>query len=101
MDNILSFLVHEHSTLPQSERQFLAPLTKYLRGCVNVLLFLHPNVTMHKTRMEKRVAKITYRTVFGMEEQMTVVLKLSKCSQKINKAFPESLLENFEMFEAV
>jgi len=45
--------------------------------------------TVHKTRVKGRVKKVSYRTVFGTEEQVAAALKLSTCSRKINTSFIE------------
>jgi IS1 family transposase len=45
--------------------------------------------TVHKKRVKGRVKKITYRTIFGTDEQVQVALKESKCSRKINTSFVE------------
>ena len=45
--------------------------------------------TVHKTRVKGRVTDISYRRVFGAEEQVAEALKLSKCSNKINTSFVE------------
>ncbi len=45
--------------------------------------------TVHKTRKKGRVTKISYRRVFGTEEQVAEALKSSKCSNKINTSFVE------------
>jgi IS1 family transposase len=45
--------------------------------------------TVHKTRVKGRVKKITYRTIFGTEEQVQAALNESKCSRKVNTSFIE------------
>ena len=45
--------------------------------------------TVHKVREKGRVKRIEYRTVFGTDEQVTLSLKESKCSRKVNTAFVE------------
>ena len=45
--------------------------------------------TVHKTRVKGRVTDISYRIVFGTEEQVAEALKLSKCSRCINTSFIE------------
>jgi len=45
--------------------------------------------TVHKTRTNGRVTDVSYRVVFGTEEQVALALKQSRCSRKINTAFIE------------
>jgi len=45
--------------------------------------------TVHQTRTNGRVTDISYRIVFGTEEQVAEALKQSRCSRKINTAFIE------------
>jgi len=45
--------------------------------------------TVHKTRMNGRVVKIDYRTIFGTKEQVQAALSMSKCSQHVNTSFIE------------
>ena len=45
--------------------------------------------TVHKTRENGRVTDISYRTVFGTEEQVAEALRSSKCSRCINTSFIE------------
>lgn len=45
--------------------------------------------TVHKKRVKGRVKKITYRTIFGTDEQVQSALKSSRCSRKVNTSFVE------------
>jgi len=45
--------------------------------------------TVHKKRVKGRVKKITYRTIFGTEEQVRAALQSSRCSRTINTSFVE------------
>ena len=45
--------------------------------------------TVHKTRVKGRVKKISYRTIFGTDEQVQEALQASRCSRKVNTSFIE------------
>jgi IS1 family transposase len=64
-----------------------------LRGRSRRALFVPPEglvyATVHKTRVKGRVTKISYRTIFGTDEQVQEALKASRCSRKVNTSFIE------------
>jgi len=73
------------------ERQVSPPTG--LRGRPRRPTFVPPEelvyATVHKTRVKGRVSKISYRTIYGTDEQVQQALSASRCSRKVNTSFIE------------